>query len=765
MNKVLNTLFFCFIVAFSHAQKTSSLLDSLQTLVSKGKEDTVKVLNICKLSLEHIRLGNFDKAEKANQQLCELSTRLNYYRGKEACTYLNGTLLFKQQKYTEALPLLKKSLVYYEKIKRYSYMIELYANIAKINYTQGNYSAALDHFLKALKYSEVIKDQVKIAGYAGNIGAIYNMTGDQEKSLEFYEKSLEINSKIKNDQGIAINQVCIANVQLTLKDYRAGLKVAKEALQINERINNPNYLANNYSTLGILHMYLEEYENAEEYMRKSGEIYREMNNYDGISENDYEMSRILTKLKRYEEAEKSALESLKICEERKYGTRMKLLRNQLSIIYYNTGRYQEAADMYKSYIQLKDSLSDINNQKLLLKRQLEFDFEKKEAISKSEFDRLQALKQVELEQRKQALMELENTSAMDQLKLRSSNLLLKKEQAETEMQEKQLSLLVKKKQLQEAFSREKVRELKQQKIIRNGLIVGALLLLLLAFFILRSWRVTKKQNGIIESQKLEVEKQKHLAEQHNLEITDSITYALRIQQAILPSSNYIAAHLPHSYVLYVPKAIVAGDFYWMEHVDGLTMIAVADSTGHGVPGAMVSVVCSNALNRAVYEFNLRTPGEILDKTRELVLETFAKSNEEIKDGMDISLCVYDAKENILSWSGANNPLWYLKDGQFEEIKGDKQPVGKTDNPKPFTSHHIVIDKETQVFLFTDGFADQFGGEKGKKFKYKPFAELLASNTKKKLHQQKEQLHTAFVNWKGDLEQVDDVCIMSFVLEP
>jgi serine phosphatase RsbU (regulator of sigma subunit) len=216
-------------------------------------------------------------------------------------------------------------------------------------------------------------------------------------------------------------------------------------------------------------------------------------------------------------------------------------------------------------------------------------------------------------------------------------------------------------------------------------------------------------------------------------------------------------------VLYKPKDIVAGDFYWMEEINDCVLIAAADCTGHGVPGAMVSVVCSNALNRAVKEFHLSDTGAILDKVTDLVLETFEKSVSEVKDGMDISLVSINKLSKKIQWSGANNPLWYFDNGELKEITADKQPIGKTDNRKPFTAHTFVCKPNTTLYLFTDGYADQFGGPKGKKFKYKPLQELLSENHKKEPQSQQTILNTAFDNWKGELEQVDDVCIIGIKL--
>jgi serine phosphatase RsbU (regulator of sigma subunit) len=175
------------------------------------------------------------------------------------------------------------------------------------------------------------------------------------------------------------------------------------------------------------------------------------------------------------------------------------------------------------------------------------------------------------------------------------------------------------------------------------------------------------------------------------------------------------------------------------------------------------VVCANALNRTVNEFGITETGKILDKTRELVIETFAKSVSDVKDGMDISFMCIDENKKEVCWSGANNPLWYILDNEVKEIKGNKQPIGKSDDALPFTTHVIKYEKGSVFYLFTDGYADQFGGDRGKKFKYKQLDSLLLSIYNKAPSQQESELKTVFNNWKGELEQVDDVCIIGIKL--
>jgi len=261
--------------------------------------------------------------------------------------------------------------------------------------------------------------------------------------------------------------------------------------------------------------------------------------------------------------------------------------------------------------------------------------------------------------------------------------------------------------------------------------------------------------------------QNAVLEQKNLQITDSLKYAKHIQSAILPPVSTIKEYLNESFILYKPKDIVAGDFYWLHpKEDGQVLFAAADSTGHGVPGAMVSVVCTNALNQAVKEFGLTAPGEILDKVRELVSDGFQQNESgEVKDGMDISLCLIDRTQRIVKWAGANNPLWIIRENSddLEIIKPDKQSVSKTDNPKPFTTHTVYLNSGDCFYLFTDGFADQFGGSAAKKYMQKRIKKLLLSIYKKTMSSQKRLINDNLLHWMGNLEQVDDICFIGVKL--
>ena len=273
----------------------------------------------------------------------------------------------------------------------------------------------------------------------------------------------------------------------------------------------------------------------------------------------------------------------------------------------------------------------------------------------------------------------------------------------------------------------------------------------------------KREKELFEVRNIELKSAFDEIEYKNQEITASIKYAKRIQKAILPSDRILSEVLPNSFVLYKPKDIVAGDFYWLETHDDWIYFAAADCTGHGVPGAMVSVICNNGLNRSVREFGFRDPNDILGKTRDLVIQEFEKSEETVKDGMDISLYALHKESKTIKWSGANNPLCVVKanqelDNRIIEMKADKQPIGEFGAGRPFTQHELVLEDGDMIYSYSDGYPDQFGGDNGKKFKSVNFKKLLVSIADQSLSDQKEILDTTFEKWRGELEQIDDVCV-------
>jgi serine phosphatase RsbU (regulator of sigma subunit) len=277
-------------------------------------------------------------------------------------------------------------------------------------------------------------------------------------------------------------------------------------------------------------------------------------------------------------------------------------------------------------------------------------------------------------------------------------------------------------------------------------------LLVIALLLFRAYRLRRKAQRMAEQQK-------DLVEERNKHMVDSIQYAQQLQSAILPSPELFAQHFNDHFLLYLPKDIVAGDFYWFFESPTHRFWAVADCTGHGVPGAMVSVVCSNALNRVVKEYNLHRPGDVLNKVRELVVATFQESQKEVKDGMDIALCVMEKGTKRIQFAGANRPCWVLNDsGELLEIKGQKQHIGWQANMQPFESQDLD-QSNGWIILSSDGLADQFGGPKGKKWMTSSFKQKMAELHGQPGSLQKMNLEWTFQQWKGNQEQVDDICVL------
>jgi serine phosphatase RsbU (regulator of sigma subunit) len=246
------------------------------------------------------------------------------------------------------------------------------------------------------------------------------------------------------------------------------------------------------------------------------------------------------------------------------------------------------------------------------------------------------------------------------------------------------------------------------------------------------------------------------------ELTDSIKYASYIQSALLPSDELLGRLIPEHFVFFMPRDLVSGDFYWISKAKGCVIIAVADCTGHGVPGAFMSVMGISFLNEIIGRGCIPNAGSILNQLRERVMKALHQTGqrEEQKDGMDISLCLIEPERSMLQFSGANNPFYLVRKKQLIEIKGDRMPIGiHITTERSFSNHTIELQDKDMIYLITDGYPDQFGGHEEKKFKYKPFKSLLASIADKPMNEQQEILKRTLLEWKGNARQVDDILIM------
>ncbi|HEX2969495.1 MAG TPA: SpoIIE family protein phosphatase [Bacteroidales bacterium] len=241
------------------------------------------------------------------------------------------------------------------------------------------------------------------------------------------------------------------------------------------------------------------------------------------------------------------------------------------------------------------------------------------------------------------------------------------------------------------------------------------------------------------------------------EVFDSYRNAKRIQDTILPAESEIKRIYPESFIIYLPKDTISGDFYWIREVNNTVLFAVADCTGHGVPGAMLTVICHRLIEKSMKEFGMVIPGHILDKTLEIRLSDFKRNGQSVNDGMDIALC--SITEDRLQFSGANRPLWIVREGKLIETKPTRQGIGSIMNPDPFMTNVIPLQKGDTIYLFSDGYVDQFGGRKFKKYMSAQFKDQLISINSNTMSEQKRLLEKAFFEWKGENEQTDDICIL------
>ncbi|MBL7882944.1 MAG: SpoIIE family protein phosphatase, partial [Bacteroidia bacterium] len=319
----------------------------------------------------------------------------------------------------------------------------------------------------------------------------------------------------------------------------------------------------------------------------------------------------------------------------------------------------------------------------------------------------------------------------------------------SDKKDSEIQLLNKAKELQEA-------EIKRKSIIIWSALVGVILLMLLLFYIYRSYKLKQKANEVITLQKKEVEQQKEIIEEKQKEILDSINYAKRIQYALLASDNFLESHLNEFFVLFKPKDIVSGDFYWSAFQNNNFYLAACDSTGHGVPGAFMSLLNTGFLSEAVKEKNITAPNEIFNYVRKRLIESI--SNENQQDGMDATLIKLN--NFSLEYSSANNTPVLIRNNKLIELKYDKMPIGKSPKEEQsFDNYQLSLQKGDCIYLFTDGYADQFGGANGKKFKYKQLNQLLLENHQKPMSEQKILFDKTIENWKGNLEQVDDILLL------
>jgi len=593
-------------------------------------------------------------------------------------------------------------------IDDYHVLNTTYTNMSTINTYLGNYDIAIDNSFLGLKLQEEKGDKFGMGFSLNNLASLHFMQKDYKNAEKYMLESLKIRMDLGNDNEIGVAYGNLGVMYLDIGKDSLGIDYLYKAKETRERVQDKDKMAEIYIQIGVYYLERDTPDSTKLYLTKALELSKEINAPEIQSSVSQHLGKLYQVLGEMDKAIFYGEESIALSKSLGFPENIRNSALTLSSIYAQNGNYKGAYEMHFLYLKMRDSLDNDSNQHQLIQHEVNAKYEKKRFADSLDHAVEKQFSVLELEA---ANAEIEKTNT------------------------------------------------------RNfALGVGVFMLLVLVGIALFAYRNKRKSANEITLQKRAIENQKIVVEEKNKEITDSINYAKRIQGAILPSADTWKSALTSSFVLYKPKDIVAGDFYWMEQKDDMVLFAAADCTGHGVPGAMVSVVCNSALNRSVREYGITEPGKILDKTRELVIQEFEKSDEDVKDGMDIALCCL--KEHELLYSGANNPLWIIRtspdggqEGEVIEVKSDKEPVGKFDRQTPYTTHAVNLLKGDSIYIFSDGYIDQFGGTKGKKFKARAFKELLLSIQENTMEEQKVAVNYAFESWRGDLEQIDDVCVI------
>ena len=736
----------CFLVTVnSFGQSTKESIDSLTTALSNASNDTTKVLILAELGVVYSKIDK-KQSKKHIERARQLSYRLGFVNGELAAMRAEAKLYFSQSKISEAIQLLNKALKMSKDKGRVKWSMQFYNSLGENYYAISDYDNSLKNLQRGLTIAEETKDSVFLAKFTSNIGVIYDEQGNYVQALNSYFKGLKI-AEAQEEWNVQVNilinistiyyqqqnlkfAIQHANDALTLlkspkvidkvgevtclgnladfyfaqKDYSKSLNYAKQSLGIAKDIDDKIGLATAYKVIGQIKEARNKLTETLRYYGKALTISQQVDDKQGIVAIEREMAKTYKRLKAYPKALKFARKSLNNAKEIGAAKEVKNGYEVLSGIYEAMDKTDSAFYFYKKYVDKKDQL-------------------------------------------------LSAKSARDQANIRGNFQLEKKEA--------KIILLTKENDLKAANT-------ERHRIVRNFLIAGFIGVFILAFILYRNNLQKQRTNQLLQNKNDEINRKNTKINAQHEAITSSINYAQRIQQAILPPMETIQDKLPQSFIFFKPRDIVSGDFYWFVEHDDKYFFSVIDCTGHGVPGAFMSMLGNTALTNIVLQQGVTKPHEILNhlsKEIDFILQQHVTNNT---DSMDMALCVVDIKNNTLEYAGANNPMVCIQNGEMNLIKADRMPIGKeqVDMGRSYTLHTVDISEPTVVYLFSDGYQDQFGGIDGKKFRSARLRELLMNIHHYPLPKQEKLLEQNMENWmdKGERVQIDDMLIMGVRLE-
>ncbi|MBC7863648.1 MAG: tetratricopeptide repeat protein [Bacteroidia bacterium] len=611
-----------------------------------------------------------------------------------AAAYTSLSYIYnKQTIYSKAIENLVLALNIYKELGNKNLLADIYWNLGQIYHKQYKFEKALENYRIALEISKTSSNLFSSGAYYEYIGNCYLDMGNYAKAVENHFASLKVSEKLGDIKGVGDSYGDIASIYYKMNDFQNYRINAAAALSKYKEFSDPMHIAHAYSDLAEACYKLNIESKALLYLDSALKIYQKEKEDYFVVITFFSISEIYAAMHDDARSISNIEKGIELSKRQNHIELMGRGYGKLAAIYLAKNDYKTAYKYQALAVQMKDSLAQFGNETI-------------EGIQtiQSKFD---------------------------------------KERAEQE------------ELLHKAVVAQKEAQISQEETQRYALYGGLFVLLLFGGFIFSRYKVSQKQQRIIE-------KQKQLVEEKNKEIRDSINYAGRIQRSFLATEELLKSNLGDYFVLFKPKDVVSGDFYWAGKLqNGNFALVTADSTGHGVPGAIMSILNISSLEKAV-GLGVTKPSEILNHTRTTIIDRLKKdgSADGGKDGMDCSIICIDQQKQQLIFAAANNPVWIVRQNKLIEFKGDKMPVGKHDrDSESFTLQTKSIEKGDVIYTLTDGMPDQFGGPKGKKYKYKQLKELLISITGLSMPQQKEILDAEFFKWKGELEQVDDVCLI------
>lgn len=753
------------------------IVDSLKREFRAADSDTIRINILNELSQQHRVAANI-LCNEALQQSQNIGYKYGY--GDALCR--KGIVFYRVAEYDSAMACFESGRKLGEEIHSDKLIAQATAWIGDVYRMLGEPEKAIDHLERARKIAEECGAKNTVAFCLSAMGSMYYISGEYEKSIEFTNRAFLVAAEINDKFRMGFCLSSLGKVYSLQGNYSAAISSFSQALELARQVGNKTLISFCLNSIGDIYRQQDDIAQAKEYFTQALDMAREIGDKGRTA---YALA-YLGDIAREENKSDSAIDyyrlGIPIAFAAEDTSNAAYAYNGIGDAFRQKGMIDSAIYYFKYSLSLCDSAvgdeQQANNMIMLghayllqkdygaalIWAERGFAGSKEIGIPEYERDASEILYNIYKETGKpaEALAMHEYYMMMNDSIVNVGNV---KKFEEEEYRAKENQLKAQQEEREAVMQNEKLRkerELEKQKYISYSASGGGVLALICLVIAIRGYRNKRKANEAIRQQKEQVEFQKAIIEEKNKEIVDSINYAQRIQSAIFPPEKQIKDVFGECFILYLPKDIVSGDFYWMEKkADGTAFLAAVDCTGHGVPGALVSVVGHNALNRAVREFGITDPGKILDKLNELVAETFSQSESEVKDGMDLSLLSLSEQNGTyeLKWAGANNNLWHVRNSQLTELRADRQPIGKHEQHLTFTTHSVSLLPGDTVYIFTDGYADQFGGEKGKKFKYKSLQELIMRIQHLPASEQKENLHQVFIDWKGNLEQVDDVLVI------